>query len=158
MNEEEGPWVHVRSVVFVCSGNICRSPMAEALFNSILETSKSPRAREIAVSSAGILGFTAGTPAAPLTRKVMSRRGLSLDGFAARDLTPGVIRDADLILTATRDQREKIVAWVSTASRKTFTLCKKDVPDPLSHPVEVYESVAQQIERCLEVWRRRLGL
>ena len=158
MEKEEGPWEHVRSILFVCSGNICRSPMAETLFNHILEASKSPRAHDIVVSSAGILGFTAGTPAEPLAREVMRRRGLSLGGFAARDLTPRLIRDADLILTATRDQRDRIVAWVPTANRKTFTLCEEDVPDPLSHPVEVYESVAQQIERCLEVWRRRLGL
>jgi len=156
--EGEELWERVRSILFVCAGNVCRSPMAEVLFRRIVETSKSPCAREMTASSAGVLGFTAGTPASPLAQEVMRRRGLDLAGFTASNLTPRLIRDADLILTATRDQRDKIVAWVPAAAHKAFTLCEEDVPDPLSHPVEVYESVAQQIERCLEFWRRRLGL
>jgi len=156
--EGEELWERVRSILFVCAGNVCRSPMAEVLFRRIVETSKSPRASEMTISSAGVLGFTAGTPASPLAQEVMRRRGLDLAGFTASNLTPRLIRDADLILTATRDQRDKIVAWVPAAAHKAFTLCEEDVPDPLSHPVEVYESVAQQIERCLEFWRRRLGL
>jgi protein-tyrosine phosphatase len=103
-------------VLVVCTGNICRSPAAELLL------------RERLGADSGIAVFSAGTAArvgdgvAPPMARLLRERGLDPDGFAARQLVPGLVSAADLVLTMTADQRSAVVSTVPAALRRTFTL------------------------------------
>ena len=99
-------------ILVVCTGNICRSPAAAAYLGCRLGTDA------VTVSSAG-LEARVGEPVAPQMARLSH---VPLDGFAARHLTPEMIREADLVLTMTRDQRAAVVAKVPAAVRRTFTL------------------------------------
>jgi protein-tyrosine phosphatase len=122
------------TVLHVCMGNICRSPMAERLL------SRAVRDRAAALASAGagdtagvadqLLNSTsAGTGAwhegeemnPPAARQVLSRGG-SVDGFEARKLRGDFIDAADLVLTATADQGDYVVALRPVAADRTFVL------------------------------------
>jgi protein-tyrosine phosphatase len=105
------------SILIVCTGNVCRSPLAEQLLTARLSEAGIP----VRVESAG-------------TRALVGRgmpeevTALSLDyggdpsGHLGRQVTPEMVEDADLILTATRDHRGEIVSLSPAASRHTFTL------------------------------------
>ena len=104
-------------VVVVCTGNQCRSAMAELLFRRALaETGPSWE-----VSSAGTRAAE-GQPIHRLTGDVMRSRGVVVDGFRSRPLTPAIVADADLILTAERSHRAAVVSMVPDALHRTFTL------------------------------------
>ncbi len=104
---------HRFSVLVVCTANICRSPAAEAELRAALASSA-----DVAVSSAG-LRARVGEPVAPGMAAVLGR---TPQHFAARQVTPALVRTADLVLTMTRDQRSAIVGAVPAAVRSTFTL------------------------------------
>ncbi|WP_206340063.1 hypothetical protein [Blastococcus litoris] len=101
------------SVLVVCTANICRSPAAEVELRSALVPSP-----DVVVSSAG-LRARVGEPVDPGMVAVLGREP---EGFAARQVGPAIVRDADLVLTMTRDQRSAIVGAVPAAVRSTFTL------------------------------------
>jgi protein-tyrosine phosphatase len=103
-------------VLVVCTGNICRSPAAEALLRAGLG-----RRSGIAVTSAG-LEARVGAPMDVPMRRLLQERGLSTTGAAARQLTPELVQAADLVLTMTTEQRAAVVTQVPTAVRRTFTL------------------------------------
>lgn len=101
------------TILLVCTGNICRSCVAERLFTALLPT--------VAVRSAGthaLVGQPIADPMLPLLR----RAGADPDDFAARQLTERLIRDADLILTLTREHRAAVVELWAGSVRRVFTL------------------------------------
>ncbi|GIF10627.1 phosphotyrosine protein phosphatase [Actinoplanes teichomyceticus] len=110
------------TVLHVCMGNICRSPMAERLFDRAVRdraTSDEPLVRSV---SAGTGGWHEGEEMnPPAARLVRARRG-STDGFLARKLRGDFIDEADLILTATADQYDYVVALRPDAADRTFVL------------------------------------
>lgn len=105
------------SVLFVCTGNICRSPfMAAAMTASLAAWAPGLR-----FSSAGTQALP-GSPMDPFFLDVLANRGIDCRGFGARRLTAPMVRDADLILTAERSHRGATVRLELSALRRTFTL------------------------------------
>jgi protein-tyrosine phosphatase len=106
-------------IVYVCVANICRSPLAERLTRH--ELGGRAGASAFTVASAGTRGHT-GEPMHRHGAAVLRSVGADPDGFVARRLSPDILRDADLVLTATATERDKAVALLPAALRTTFTL------------------------------------
>jgi protein-tyrosine phosphatase len=111
------------TVLHVCMGNICRSPMAERLLARAVHD-RAPEATEPLVRSlsAGTGGWHEGEEMNPPAARQVRARGGSVDGFTARKLRGDFIDEADLILTATVDQYDYVVALRPDAAARTFVL------------------------------------
>ncbi|WBB49364.1 phosphotyrosine protein phosphatase [Verrucosispora sp. WMMA2044] len=117
------------TVLHVCMGNICRSPMAERLLtlavaDRLARREVDPaRAEELLHShSAGTGGWHAGEEMNPPAARQVTNRGGDTAGFAARKLRSDHIDAADLVLTATADQQEYVTALRPDAAARTFVL------------------------------------
>lgn len=111
----------IRRILFVCSGNTCRSSMAETLLRDKLAHCSSGWSGDVVVESAGV-SATPGDPASRFACEAMKARGLDLSGHRARKLTEEDIVGADLIVTMTRAHKRVVLAMVPSAYPKVFTL------------------------------------
>jgi protein-tyrosine phosphatase len=139
-------------IVLVCTGNTCRSPMAETLMREQLRNRLGSE-DAVRVLSAGVAAI-AGGGASPQAIEVMGHRGLDLTGHSSRPLDDAVINVADLVLTMTRGHRDAILAAWPEMHDRVFTLRRDggDITDPVGMPVEVYQECAEQIDRELAAW------
>lgn len=133
-------------ILFVCTGNTCRSPMAAALMNKIAENND----LDISADSAGIYA-DAGEPASDEAIAVMSDYGIDLSSHSSRNITDNMIAESDLILTMTEGHKMMTSAL---APDKIFTICEfagydGDIIDPFGGDVEEYEETAEAIYDCL---------
>jgi protein-tyrosine phosphatase len=125
-------------VLFVCTANICRSPMAEHLMRAGLEARLGQRSEEFLIGSAGTFGLV-GEPIDGLAGETL-RGHYDLDGaaFRARALDEPLVRESDLVLTACREHRAVAVTLQPQAARRTFTIREFDrllsAVDPASLP------------------------
>src|SRR5689334_19045898 len=113
-------------ILFVCTANICRSPMAEHLLREGLRERLGPEAEDFVVSSAGTHGLV-GEPMDGRARETL-RRQYDLDGtgFVARALDEELVQESDLVLTASREHRAVAVTLHPRATRRTFTVREFD--------------------------------
>ena len=144
------------NVVFVCTGNTCRSAMAEYLFRDLL---KKRSIDTISVSSAGVAAFPDDL-ASDCAEQVLDERGIDMSGHRARHLTSEIIEEADIILTMMCSHRDLIVHRVPKAENKTYVLkpyalrigAEKndaDIRDPYGMSVVEYRNCAEEINQLL---------
>ena len=145
-------------ILFVCTGNTCRSPMAAARF---LQLAVSAGLRDLDVQSAGVAAQP-GTPVTPQARFALFQKGISLPETAASQaLTPALVRDSDLIVTMTRSHLQRVVSRYPEAVDKTRTLLSytgtdADVDDPFGGDSELYVTCLAAMEPGLTALLQQL--
>jgi protein-tyrosine phosphatase len=141
----------MRSVLTVCIGNICRSPMAEGLLAAGL-----PHLR---VFSAGT-GALVGKPADPTSQALMQRRGIDISGHVAQQVSQMLCRQADLILVMDREQRRHLEATYPFVRGKVFRIAEfsvaQDVPDPYGKDEAAFEHALALIDAGVRTWIDRI--
>ena len=144
----------IERILVVCVGNICRSPMAEAVLREALRGKPG-----ITVESAG-LGALVGSRASRHSIELMAERHLDISAHEARQLTPDMVHNSDLVLVMETGHRRVISDYDPTARGKVFRYCEwqgEDVPDPVGRPRAVYEGVLEMIDRGTKDWVERIG-
>src|SRR5690554_5439383 len=110
----------MKKILFVCTGNTCRSSMAEGIFKNLLKEAKNPM-KGIEVVSAGTAVFTQ-EPANQKAIKVMEERGIDISSHRSQPIGKELLESADLILTMTQSHREQILRMDPQLKNKVYTL------------------------------------
>ena len=140
------------SVLVVCVGNICRSPLGERLLAQAC-----PNLR---VESAGI-GALVGHAADKTASEVAASHGVSLEGHVARQFTSELAADFDLIIVLEKGHKRVVVNKAPEVSGKTMLfgqwVGQKDIADPYRKSREFHEEVFQQIKNAADGWVEKLN-
>ncbi|MBF0493675.1 MAG: low molecular weight protein arginine phosphatase [Candidatus Omnitrophica bacterium] len=143
---------NIKKILFVCTGNSCRSIMAEAYMKKRAQEEK----LDLEIGSAGTLGVDGLAPSNN-TIEVLKKSGISAEAYRSTGLTGELIKWADIILVMTAEHKEKILELDKTAGEKTFYLLefsdKTDVlslADPVGYSLPVYEDCYALIKNAVE--------
>lgn len=140
----------MKRILFVCTGNICRSPMAEGLFRNAVRGRKAFEAM-----SAGV-GAIDGMPPSENAVRAMKELGLDISHQRSHSLTPELVSKADYIFGMTHSHVDAISLLYPHAAEKTFLLrefddtldvYEKDISDPIGGSLDVYANCRDQIEQ-----------
>jgi protein-tyrosine phosphatase len=142
-----------RNILILCTGNICRSPLAEAVLRERLFGT------DTQVSSAGTSALI-GYPADPLAVEVAGRFGFDLSQHRGRQADGRLLTAADLVLVMTRAHADWVHDRLPPLRGRVQLLGRWrefEVPDPYGQPKSAFESVFEQIDDCVADWLPRLG-
>ena len=137
-------------IMVICTGNICRSPMGEALLKQAFP--------ERSIYSSGLQGLT-GEPADPFADDVMQDIGIDLSSHVAQKITPELIKRSDLILAMTKSQLRRLEQEYPYARGKAFLIgdwINKEVPDPYLQPKDAFIYARDIVVEGIEAWKTRL--
>jgi protein-tyrosine phosphatase len=144
-------------LLFVCSGNVCRSPMTAEYFRHRAARSG---LSHVVVDSASTLGLQ-GVPASPEAIRVMNDLGVDLERHRSKALEAADLRSSDLVIVMTRDHLEFLAERFPEGSDRRLLLRAfekgpepdpdaPDLDDPMGEPIETYRRQAQAIRRCVD--------
>jgi low molecular weight protein-tyrosine phosphatase len=142
------------AVLLLCTGNVCRSPMAEALLRGLL----AHRAPGTRVESAG-LGAPEGQPADPHAVELLSERGLDISGHRARQVTGKMLEEFPVIFVMEEAQRALVGSRYRAARARSYRLGEWgdfDVPDPIGGERAEFEQALVLIDQGIADWLERL--
>jgi glycine hydroxymethyltransferase len=143
----------MKTILFICTGNICRSPMAEGIFRQAVKDRGPYR-----VISAGV-GAVDGYPPSTHAVNALKELGIDISAQRSRMLTGKMVQDADYIFGMTRGHVDAVTLLYPQASEKTFLLrefdetldfFEKDISDPIGGSYNVYRDCRDQIEQGIE--------
>lgn len=146
------------TVLVVCHGNICRSPVAAALLARELET------RRIDVQSAGLVGFNRPPPAEAVA--AAEHYGLNLSNHRSRLVTPDLVRAADVIVVMEPIQGRLLFERFGRPTRDVLMLGDFDparveartIRDPVNQSRQVFDQVYERIARCVRTLAKAVAL
>jgi protein-tyrosine-phosphatase len=144
-----------RLFLFVCSGNTCRSPMAAALANAEIAArlgipSRSLETVNVRALSAGV-SAKVGAPLTTEAAEVLRSLSVPVQPHAARNLTPELAAEAELIFCMTKAHRKAVVEMLPSMAGKTYCLSEEvDVDDPIGRGMAAYVACARQIQRLVQ--------
>lgn len=144
----------IKKILFICLGNLCRSPMAEYLLRNRLESNGNT---EIKVSSAGFLDQT-GSHSPEEIHTVMNEAGIDISQHRSSPISLERIRESDLIIVMEVRQREKLVRQYPEEISRIFLLSQfdgqnpeeKDVNDPIGQTLHFYRNCFNEIKTLVE--------
>ena len=142
----------INRILCVCTGNICRSPLAEGLIRNY--------APSVEVGSAGIGAVVGGSlPSAALD--IAQREGLGLESHRGRQVTSPIIRSSDLVVVMENEQKSWLLFNFPEARGRVFLLThwgsQKDIDDPYRLGADVFERVFCEIDEAVGSWMKRIG-
>lgn len=149
----------IKTILFVCTGNTCRSAMAEGIFKKMLK-GRTKDYIKFNIISAGISALPGMSPT-PEAISVMFEHGIDISQHHAQELQEELIKKADLILVMTNEHKEFIFTQNKTFLLKKFTLDNKsesnqnnernyEIIDPIGRKIEFYRIVAKELKKNLK--------
>ncbi len=140
-------------ILFICTGNTCRSPMAEYIFKDMLAASN---INDIRVDSAGIATIP-GMALNQNTRKVLAEEGIEVKNFTTGQINRGLFKETDLILVMTEKHKQSLQQMGYNIKDKVFTLKEYagirgniDINDPYGSSLDIYRNIREEIKNALE--------